>query len=253
MLVSLDEHLSELKRLVSETDDFNIWASVYEWLLIASSIDSMEIDTMKDYSPFACNHAYEYDSARNELLQVSILRLTIFNYIWGALEASIDIIKPPKQPGQKRKEKIRDTCFLLKNNFTSHSQLIGLDEEVKLFREAALQCFGLAKVETRLSKLMEFGSSGVGLNAVYELRNLFAHGSLSFPQPDDFNRPISPFNEVVDHASRILLMSIQMLMLYHFDYEFYEVWHNGDTVQLKTVLYGCHLFQHENDEQLSLI
>ncbi|WP_215399538.1 hypothetical protein [Rheinheimera oceanensis] len=254
MLVSLDEHISELTRLVSEIDDFVEWESVYEWLNIANSIDSISIDTTKNNSSFGwCRDADEYDLARSDLLQISIKKLAVFNFIWGALEASIDIVKPEKHPEKDKRGKISNTCFLLKKSFSSHSQLIGLNEQTAAFKDHAALCFGFGNVESRLSKLTEYGSSGIGLYAVYELRNLFAHGSLSFPQPDGFNRPRSPFNSLVDHASHIVLMSIQMLMLHHFDYDFYEVWHNNDTVQLKTVLRNCHLISSDQEGQIALL
>ncbi len=254
MLVSLDEHLSELTRVTAEIDHFVEWESVYEWLNIASSIDSLSINTTKNNSSFGwCRDADEYDLARSDLLEIAVKKLSIFNFIWGALEASIEVIKPPKHPIREKRGKISDTCYLLKNKFSIHSQLVGLSEETKAFKDFASQCFGFARVESRLRKYTDYGSSGIGLYAVYELRNLFAHGSLSFPQPEGENKPQSPFLELVDHASRIVLMNIQMLLLNHLDYDFYEIWHNGYTVQLKDVLRTCHLDKDCSPPQMQLL
>ena len=51
---------------------------------------------------------------------------------------------------------------------------------------------------------------------------------MSFPEPDEDNEPNSPYDSLVEHATRIVLLSIQMLMLHHFDAEDYEIWHDSD-------------------------
>ena len=56
----------------------------------------------------------------------------------------------------------------------------------------------------RISK--GIGAPGIGLYAVYKIRNLFAHGSMAFPQPDSERRPISSHSDLIVHATRIVLL-----------------------------------------------
>jgi hypothetical protein len=256
-LIPLNKHLSELAAVISETDDCVLWSSVYEWLHIASSIESVSLDTIKNNRSFGwCRDSDEYDLARDELLNSFVQKLTVFNFVWGALESAIEIVKPPKHPEKDKRGKISNTCYLIGKIFNTDSQISGLKEEAIAFKEISNKCFGFGfeRVQGRISKIQDYGESGVGLYAVYELRNLFAHGSMSFPEPDEDNEPNSPYDSLVEHATRIVLLSIQILMLHHFDAEDYEIWHDSDLTILGNVLRSCHLEEDDSSsEQLSLL
>ncbi|MCG9549487.1 hypothetical protein L1D27_13850 [Vibrio harveyi] len=253
-MISLEDHIAELSQIVPETDDCVEWSGVYEWLHIAGAIESISLDTIKNNSSFGwCRDADEYALARDELMQSFVAKLAIFNFVWGALESAIDIVKPPKHPDKTKRGKISNTCLLLGRQFDIYTQPIGLKQETSSFREISTQCFGFERVQERISKITDYGESGVGLYAVYELRNLFAHGSMTFPEPDGENEPNSPYNSLIDHATRIVLLSIQMLMLQHFDTRDYEIWHGGDITTLDVVLRSCHLEHSEETKQISLL
>jgi hypothetical protein len=253
-LISLEDHIAELSQVVSETDDCVEWSGVYEWLHIAGSIESISLDTIKNNSSFGwCRDADEYAISRDELMQSFVAKLAIFNFIWGALESTIDIVKPPKHPVKSKRGKVSDTCFLLGQKFCINTQPIGLKQETSNFKDISAQCFGFDRVQDRIAKVTDYGEPGVGLYAVYELRNLFAHGSMSFPEPDGENEPNSPYDSLIEHATRIVLLSIQMLMSQHFDVEKYEIWHGGDTTTLDIILRSCHLIQGEETEQIALL
>jgi len=52
-----------------------------------------------------------------------------------------------------------------------------------------------------------------GLKAVYQIRNSFAHGTLKISEPDGWS-DVKPHDiGIINTSSRILLMSIQMLLL----------------------------------------
>ena len=253
-MISLEEHIAELSQVVSETDDCVEWCKVYEWLHIAGSIKSISLDTIKNNSSFGwCRNADEYAIARDELMQSFVCKLAIFNFTWGALESAIEIIKPPKHPDKSKRGKISDTCFLLGQKFDVNTQPIGLQQETSNFKEISAQCFGFERIQDRIVKVTDYGESGVGLYAVYELRNLFAHGSMSFPEPDDENQANSPFDSLIEHATRIVFLSIQMLMLQYFDVEEYEIWHDGEITTLDVILRCCHLIENEEVEQMALL
>jgi hypothetical protein len=119
-------------------------------------------------------------------------------------------------------------------------------------------CFGYEKVQSRYSEVKEFGVIAIGLYCVYELRNSFAHGSITFPMPDEENKPISAHSAMVLAATRIVLLSLQMLLLAHYreseeliTFQFStEIDH--DDYPLWLVIRGCHIEYDDDDRQLSL-
>lgn len=247
-MTPLDEHIAILSDIITSTDDVKEWSNVYDWLNIAASIESVNLDTLKyDHSFGWCESAYDYDIARDELLQIFTTHLAIFNFVWGGLESAIDIVKPPKNPNKDLRGKISNTCSLL-GKFNNENTIPELINEVQTFKSLAVRCYGYEDIEKRFQAILHFGDSGIGLYAVYTLRNLFAHGSMVFPQPDGDDRPICIENDLVICATRIVLLSMQLLLIHHFqpseNYEIYLVscrnWINGD-MSLDKALRSCHL------------
>jgi len=114
-------------------------------------------------------------------------------------------------------------------------------------------CFGYQKVEERFKKSVDIGMPGTGLLGVYELRNSFAHGSMEFPEPDEDNQPVSEHARMVEHAARVVLISIQMLLLAHFKESITPIafaWncaYSDEEYPLCEVLRGCHI-EKNNDK-----
>ena len=80
-------------------------------MYIAGSIESISLDTIKNNSSFGwCRDADEYAIARDQLMQSFVTKLATFNFIWGALESAIDIVKHPKQPDKSKRGKISNAC-----------------------------------------------------------------------------------------------------------------------------------------------
>lgn len=160
---------------------------------------------------------------------------------------------------RSKRGKIRDAAYYLQHHFRDGQEVVGLSQEVGLFSTAARACLGLAAVEARLSEVGDFGGAGIGLYAVYELRNQFAHGSLEFPEPDEENRPISDHDSMVSHAGRIALIQLQMLLLAHLNpidepIAFgHELGALAEDVPLELALRGCHLARTNAHFQLPLI
>lgn len=247
-MIPLDEHIAILSDIIMSTDDVNKWSNVYEWLNIAASIESVSLDTLKfDHSRGWCESAYDYDIARDELLQIFTTHLAIFNFVWGGLESTIEIVKPPESPNKKLRGKISNTCSLL-GKFNHENSIPELINEVQTFKSLASRCYGYEDIEKRFHAILHYYDSGIGLYAVYTLRNLFSHGSMIFPQPDGNNRPICIENELVICATRIVLLSMQLLLIHHFqpsrNHEIYLVsfrnWIHGD-ISLEKALRSCHI------------
>lgn len=251
MFLPIDGHCAALAYLLAETEE---WNDVCDWLLVAASVESVELSTAKhqNYHGF-CSSADEFDDAREDLLKRFIEAYSVFNLIWSALESSLTDMHPDKS----KRGKIRDACSRLHNCFINRYPVKGLVDEVAAFRLAAQQCLGFETVERRFSEVSEIGHAGMGLYTVYELRNKFAHGSLAFSIPDENNRPVSSHESMVKHASRIVLLELQMLFLYFRDLikPVSFSWHPGSDLEegpFWLALRTCHLTYAECSYQLSL-
>src|SRR5690242_14497865 len=111
----LSLHCSDLSKCILSIDINNFELNqIAEWLSIAAGINKTGFDSFKYLSQSItyCESAYEFEANREKVLNELINELTIFNYIWGSLEALIDYINPKTS---KQKGKINAACnFLLK-------------------------------------------------------------------------------------------------------------------------------------------
>lgn len=260
MLVSLEEHCARIVGILGDTELVREWENVAEWLQLAASIKKVEVDIIQfDHGFGYCSDADEYSMAREDLLNVFVSELSRFNFVWGGLESCLNNIKVPKHPNKAKRGKISNACYFLHQYFGTVSPPSYLGEEVAAFRSAASSCFGYDSVEKRFKRSGEVGWPGGGLFTVYELRNLFAHGSLCFPEPDEENQPISDHQSMVKHATRVVLLSIQMLLLAHFKHSELKIpysWDLGidrDDVPLWIALNGCHLNSKDAGAQMCLL
>lgn len=216
MFVPLREHAGRVAAVLVSRVGPTDWFPVCDWLVVAGSVGSVELNTNKDNSSYGwCSSADEYDDAREELLKKFVTEYSVFGFIWGALEATLSLIKAPRHAEKPKQGKIRDACYYLRSHFEGRPEVAGLSQEVDRFIETARTCIGVSAVNSRLDQIGEFGISGIGLYTVYELRNQFAHGSINFPEPDEENRPISDHESMVGHAGRVALIQLQMLLLAH--------------------------------------
>jgi len=248
MFVDLKTHCSRLVGILGDSELVHEWENVAEWLQLAVAIKNVEVDIIQFHHGFGyCSAADEYSMAREELLNEFVLALSRFNFVWGGLESCLNNIKPPKHPDKSKRGKISNACYFLKEYYSNISPLLFLGEGIESFRLAAGECIGYESVDGRFKRSGEAGWPGSGLFTVYELRNLFAHGSLSFPEPDEENQPISNHQDMVVSATRVVLLSIQMLLLAHFEHSDLEIPYSfdcdldTDEVALWVALSGCHL------------
>jgi hypothetical protein len=256
MLVSLTEHCARLIEILSDSEMGDEWIDVVEWLALAATIKKVEVNTIQFDKGFGlCEYADEYSIVRDKLLNGFVSRLSRFSFIWGGLESCINHINPPKHPIKSKRGKIRNACYFLENYFSQKLTPDFLWDEILSFRSAADSCLGYASVERRFQEWSEIGWPGIGLFAVYELRNLFAHGSIKFPEPDEENQPNKDSEIMLTHASRIVLLSIQMLVLADCCYSDVMIscsWNlNGrEDLPLSVALSKCHF--HPCPEQLEV-
>ncbi len=195
------------------------WLSAVEWLHIASSIDCVEVDTSRfDDSVMWCGLAGEFESKRSELLSCFATQLTVFSFVWGGFETIAKLIDPPRVPKEvKSNSSLVDAAiFYLKNEYDPMPFLAFYDSVLADLRQAleAIPDYDDLSEDFRIQPFMGF--SGVGLHIVRKVRNRFAHGTMRMPMPDGWNGTAPLDVELIGLSTRIVLLTIQMLLLAYF-------------------------------------
>lgn len=230
-IISIQKHCYRLKELLV-CYGHSKFIIPSDWLLLASAVQTVEINIDKyDSSWFKCNAAYEYDEANQDLLKKFTRELSIFNFIWCSIEAIIDAINPPKHPIKNRRGKTRNIAYYLNKNLDQASIIEDYIKNINQFKTLASDYLDQAKLVNKL-KLSSEGIAGLGLILVSELRNTFAHGSLSLPIPDENNEPYSLQLDLIKAASRICLYSLQFILYIHLKgYDDFEIYHDNSLIE----------------------
>ncbi len=254
-ILSLQEHCYRLREFLICSSNNNFILTC-DWLLLASSVESIEINIDKyDSLWFKCNAAYEYDEANEKLLKKFTRELSIFNFIWCSIEAIIDAIKPPNHPVKHIRGKIRNIAFYLNKNLEQSKIIEDYLHNVCQFKILAFDFLKQENIANKL-KLSEEGIAGLGLILVYELRNTFAHGSLEFPYPDENNEPFSPQLDLIKIASRICLYSLQFILhIYLKNHYYFEVFKDNELIKYlapSEYAYILHTDFNSDNSQLTL-
>ncbi len=210
----LREHIADLSKVFVRMNDWNGYEDVSEWLRIASAIQSIDFDDTKyDDLLGYCRYADNFVSAHDVMLQKYVTDLSIFAFVWSALECFIDHIIPEDTPIRKKYGKLGAACHLIALSLDISFTPVGYDEELPKLKLADPRV-DLAKVSARFLDLPpHVNHQGTGLYVVYKLRNLYAHGALPFPILDTgWDEPI-PNITVLEYPIRIVLLSMQMLLI----------------------------------------
>lgn len=206
-LKDLQEHCSDFALIINQLG----FSETYDWLMIASSIKELDI-TWNRYDKTGqrewCRPSYESDISRENLIKVYVKELTIFNYIWGALEAFCNKFFTKTQI--KKYGKVNCLRMFVNKNFNLPLYFIECEKNI----------FYMCLKETLKKDIFSLKAKVYEseLDIVYELRNQFAHGTLNFPDEDVFFiKKIHPkylFN-MVRLSSRIVLFYLQSAIIYH--------------------------------------
>jgi hypothetical protein len=141
--------------------------------------------------------------------------MAVFLFVWGALEAAIEAISPPPQPDKLRQGKINSACHYISTYFKGRLTIEPYQDTLGQLTHLLSRSASFQRIAGKVRLPKHIGGEAFGLYIVYKLRNEFAHGDTIFPVPDHEHRPISEDPTVVDLATRIVLLSIQMLVLVH--------------------------------------
>ena len=211
-MISIQQHCSRVRDLFGVTD-LEQYILFSEWLLLASSIENIHLDISKyDDTWGICESAHEYELVRERVLKNFATDLTIFSFIWCAIESLIDKINPSPHPDKSKRGKIRNICYYLNKNLRTSNLPDEYINSILLFRELSENFLDQKKLKSKL-KFSPESIAGTGLLLVYELRNSFAHGSMLPAQPNEQHEPISLQINLVQTASRICLLTIQFIFI----------------------------------------
>lgn len=220
-LEDISFHSYQLSKVVRELDvDGDLAAA---WLEVASGIISVDFDSARyDYCALLCSPIGKYEAERTELLSRLVHQLTVLNFVWGALEETIRLIDPPDHP--RYRGRINSACYYLMCEY-GNSKLPYYDDVLCQLQATLLKIDYYREHAKEFKLKSHVDHSGVGISVVYKIRNHFAHGTLVMPNPDmeeDRDEPELDI-ELVELSSRIVLMTIQMLLLARIKDNNYEI------------------------------
>lgn len=194
-------------------------ASVLEWLKLSSSVETVAINTTKYDDCLAyCGEAWDYEEAKSELMSSLTTELVRFHFAWGALESLLAEFVP--QAKIKEFGKINALCGYLKlsnlegllpNGYLDeYAHLFELMQEVGQYKDVNVLALPMTGKQSRRGHI---DIAGVGVYSVYMVRNRFAHGSMTFPEPEDYGEGAKSNKELIVVSTRIVLMTMIMLLI----------------------------------------
>lgn len=246
-LKELPHHCYDLSKLIGKLDLIPVPGTMFdevcEWLNFASGITKVELitDRYGDDCMF-CSSVAEYEDAKSKLWEGIAIELTRFLYIWNTVEMISDGFanKPIRiitKSSIKKKGKVNALCHFIKSNFAMEYLPIHYHELLKNFEKLAKSSQGYKAIFNKFQFNKEWISqAGMGLYTVYKIRNKFAHGNHSLPEPEEWSGTASLDKKIIESSSRLVLLSIQILLISYFkqDSELIEgYW--SDIIDLKTV------------------
>lgn len=229
------------------------WLHIADWLYMAAAVDKVIIDTWRiDPSTGFCSSVDEYQGEREKLYSKLMTEFSRFNFIWGALETIIDGIVPKSILSQSR-GKINAACKYLKENADSMTLIPLYTDCVNQLSSMIIEIPHYKNMKSDFNSGVKHGQASIALFVVYKVRNQFAHGSLVLPEPEEWSGIKNLDMEIINMSSRLVLMSIQMLLLCYYRRSNFNIdccWypHASDTVlNIQSYLRNVHISVQEKD------
>jgi hypothetical protein len=187
------------------------WLATSDFLGIAAGIQSVTVDISQFDSGFGyCSGADDYSYRNDKLWSELVRELARFQFAWAALEAFIDELQPPKPPNCDGK--INRACYFLRTKYEPRLAVPRYSDVLARFRQLAMASTAGAGLDVFFAIQDHTCPSAVGLYSIYRLRNRFAHGSMERPNPPEKGEH-APDISMVEMATRLVLLSIQMLVI----------------------------------------
>ncbi|HEY9687498.1 MAG TPA: hypothetical protein V6C52_11020 [Coleofasciculaceae cyanobacterium] len=227
LLISPDRHCFWLWHLIERDIYFEYPLKVYnshgdhiDWDLVLNqlklplTIQSLQINMDVDGAGMFCGGDREYELRENEVITLYLEKITMFLWIWGAFEATIDLICD-----QNKDSAYRKAISYLKRN-EPINELKGLNE----LTEAVMRILTHMAPELAENALRESSKNNENkylfLHVCRLLRNRFLHGKKGLPNIDDIcpkcggNRIPEKHSEILllDGLNQLTLFGIQSIM-----------------------------------------
>jgi hypothetical protein len=193
---------------IQQEDD--TWLHIKDWLLMASAVVNTKIDIQYyDASTIFCDPVRDFEESKSKLWSLFCKELVTFNFIWGSLESLIEKITNAKESDSKPYYGIK---FL-------RSEYAGTP--IKKYSCVVRSLLKLMQnsnypYDEQIYKHFSSKNTGSGLHLVSKIRNTFAHGSQPLPNPDDWLRNIHDQISIIEVSSRMILLTMQMLLIAYF-------------------------------------
>ncbi|AFC33301.1 hypothetical protein PM3016_6693 [Paenibacillus mucilaginosus 3016] len=217
--ISINEHAYCLMRILNAIEFEEIsqedFQNITDWLNMAAGVEQINVITERyDSSIFICSASLEYSNEKSKLWSKLCAELVIFNFIWGSIESLI--LKFITKTNE-------DSTTYLGRKFISKNYK---GPTIKGFIEAYNKLYNIFQEELseqELKIIEREHHAAKGLFLVSRLRNQFAHGSRLLPLPEDWSDGLTREVEIIQLSSRIILFTIQMLLLAKYGFNGYRI------------------------------
>lgn len=245
-LLPTDEHAWKIDciiRTLNFDNQEDSWEHISSWLQMASGLDDVNLITEKfDSSIYYCSSALYFQNERSDMLSILAKELSFFNFVWGAFESILETLEPLIEGCNIQSYgKIKATSYILRK------------KQVPLLSGYTASLNNLQTLfKTLITKNINYDHitfKGKGIYIVSKIRNQFAHGALLLPyDPDNFPDSEKSHSALINISSRIVLLTIQMLLLSFFfekDIELenlflFDELNDKETIPLNTLLKSVH-------------
>lgn len=213
-MINLPQHCANIGLLINtiiDTDPSRL-EPIYSWLKLASGLKSLTYDAslFDDGCGCYCNAVSIYDGQLENLQEMFVKNLTIFLFIWNAIEALYELIQPQKL--LKQDGKINRLCSYISN--TNPDEIY-----VKKYRQTLSALYKtLTKTDWNLGSILTakphfISIDSYGLYLTYKIRCEAVHGE-NLPPTDLYSYSGRLSGASVFHlASRVALLTIQKSMI----------------------------------------
>lgn len=214
LLIDLQRHSHNIARFFIYENPFDD-ELISPWFRIASEIENVIYKSHK-YDRFVqfCGPAVDYETSKSDFHSDLIHNLTCFNFIWSGFEAYLDTLSLPSSPDKRKRGKINSVNYFLKETYIKKYPILDNYIETVSYLKKILQLNPWYKYTYNSFNASNYESNElIGLKIVYSIRNSFAHGSFVFTEPEEFNAVKPLDNFIIQASSRIILLTMQMLLI----------------------------------------
>lgn len=188
-------------------------ANTAKWFHISWSIDEVIYDGINyDAGFMMCEPAREYEIENQKLYERLIAEITLFTYLYSGFESYIsdlDLTRCPNNNG-----KINAATFFISENLNENNFFIAFYSDIltltaEMYNSIFVDRFDPLSNENKNCCNLY----GQGIRLLYKVRNKLMHGDFFFPEPLDFGTTLPFHPELINLSSRLLLMSMQILII----------------------------------------